>query len=80
MTARRQEDQPQAGRIYALTGWGESKSIAQGNTWAESDVTEIMPCTARAHGCKGGRCVLHAGNCSEFTRHECAHCYDILSV
>lgn len=80
MATRQQEDRPQPGRIYALTGWGEAKALSQGNTWAESDVTEVMPCTARGYGCESGRCVIHAGNCSEFTRHECANCYALLST
>ena len=34
------EDKPEQGKIYALTGGTKDKSIAQGNTWAESIVTE----------------------------------------
>jgi len=38
--ARRAEDKPEAGKIYALTGGPGSRCIANGNTWAESEVDQ----------------------------------------
>ena len=38
--ARRAEDKPEAGKIYALTGGPGSRCIANGNTWAESEVEQ----------------------------------------
>jgi len=38
--ARRAEDKPEAGKIYALTGAPGSRCIANGYTWAESEVQE----------------------------------------
>ena len=32
------EDKPQEGKVYALTGARGSRCIANGNTWAESEV------------------------------------------
>jgi len=34
------EDKPVAGKVYALTGTSSSRCIANGNTWAESEVKE----------------------------------------
>ena len=33
-------DKPEAGKIYALTGARGSRCIANGNTWAESEVKD----------------------------------------
>ena len=38
--ARRAEDKPEAGKTYALTGGPGSRCIANGNTWAESEVDQ----------------------------------------
>lgn len=38
-----QNDAPAPGRIYALTGGTDQPSIANGNTWAESEVREFAP-------------------------------------
>jgi len=34
------KDKPEPGKLYALTGCPRSPCIANGNTWAESEVTE----------------------------------------
>ena len=34
------EDKPEEGKVYALTGGPGSRCIANGNTWAESEVKE----------------------------------------
>jgi len=34
------QDKPEAGKTYALTGGPGSRCIANGNTWAESEVTD----------------------------------------
>jgi len=34
------EDKPEAGKVYALTGGPGSRCIANGNTWAESEVDQ----------------------------------------
>ena len=34
----RLQDKPEAGKVYALTGGPGSRCIANGNTWAESEV------------------------------------------
>ena len=34
------EDKPEAGKVYALTGAPGSRCIANGYTWAESEVQE----------------------------------------
>jgi hypothetical protein len=34
------EDKPEAGKVYALTGTSSSRCIANGNTWAESEVKD----------------------------------------
>ena len=36
----RTEDKPEAGKVYALTGGPGSRCIANGNTWAESEVDQ----------------------------------------
>ena len=36
----RKEDKPEAGKVYALTGGPGSRCIANGNTWAESEVDQ----------------------------------------
>ena len=36
----KKEDKPEAGKVYALTGARGSRCIANGNTWAESEVKE----------------------------------------
>ena len=36
----RLQDKPEAGKVYALTGSPGSRCIANGNTWAESEVTD----------------------------------------
>ena len=42
------EDKPEAGKVYALTGGPGSACIANGNTWAESEVTEEAPAAGRS--------------------------------
>ena len=37
------QDKPEEGKVYALTGGPGSRCIANGNTWAESEVTEADP-------------------------------------
>ena len=37
------KDEPVAGKTYALTGGLGSRCIANGNTWAESEVTDADP-------------------------------------
>ena len=39
----RLQDKPEAGKVYALTGGPGSRCIANGNTWAESEVTDADP-------------------------------------
>ena len=34
------KDKPEEGKVYALTGGPDSRCIANGNTWAESEVKE----------------------------------------
>jgi hypothetical protein len=41
------QDKPEAGKVYALTGGPGSRCIANGNTWAESEVTD--PAQAAGH-------------------------------
>ena len=36
----KKEDKPEAGKVYALTGARGSRCIANGNTWAESEVKD----------------------------------------
>ena len=38
MPNKNKEDKPEAGKVYALTGARGSRCIANGNTWAESEV------------------------------------------
>ena len=42
------EDKPEAGKVYALTGGPGSRCIANGNTWAESEVTDPAPAAGRS--------------------------------
>ena len=44
------QDKPKEGKVYALTGGRGSRCIANGNTWAESEVTD----PAQAAGTKNG--------------------------
>lgn len=37
---RSTENKPEAGKLYALTGGPGSRCIANGNTWAESEVDQ----------------------------------------
>jgi len=37
------EDKPVAGKVYALTGGPGSRCIANGNSWAESEVKDAEP-------------------------------------
>ena len=37
------QDKPKAGKVYALTGGPGSRCIANGNSWAESEVTDEDP-------------------------------------
>ena len=41
------QDKPEEGKVYALTGGPGSRCIANGNTWAESEVTEEAPAAGR---------------------------------
>ena len=36
----KKEDKPEAGKVYALTGARGSRCIANGNTWAGSEVKD----------------------------------------
>ncbi|MBV6340357.1 hypothetical protein [Candidatus Magnetobacterium casense] len=40
--AERGYDAPESGKVYALTGGNDEKSIAAGNTWKESEVGETI--------------------------------------
>ena len=40
------QDKPEAGKTYALTGGPGSRCIANGNTWAEAEVTDADPAAA----------------------------------
>ena len=42
----RLQDKPEAGKTYALTGGLGSRCIANGNSWAESEVTDADPAAA----------------------------------
>ena len=42
-TKDRVQDKPVGGKVYALTGGPNSRCIANGKTWAESEVTEAQP-------------------------------------
>ena len=44
----RLQDKPEAGKVYALTGGPGSRCIANGNSWSESEVTDVDP-AARTH-------------------------------
>ena len=37
---KKKEDKPEAGKTYALTGARGSRCIANGNSWAESEVKD----------------------------------------
>ena len=43
----RLQDKPVEGKVYALTGGPGSRCIANGNTWAESEVPEEAPAAGR---------------------------------
>ena len=43
----RLQDKPEAGKVYALTGGPGSRCIANGNTWAESEVIDPAPAAGR---------------------------------
>ena len=45
------QDKPKAGKVYALTGAPGSRCIANGNTWAESEVTDADPAAGRTDDC-----------------------------
>ena len=36
------EDKPEAGKVYALTGGPGSRCIANGNSWKESEVKDLV--------------------------------------
>lgn len=38
------EDRPEPGKVYALSGGLDSLAIANGNTWAESEVHVCVKC------------------------------------
>tara|TARA_A100001201_G_C3919553_1_gene150145 strand:+ start:32 stop:424 length:393 start_codon:yes stop_codon:yes gene_type:complete len=42
------EDKPEEGKVYALTGGPGSRCIANGNSWAESEVTDADPAAGHA--------------------------------
>ena len=42
------KDEPVAGKTYALTGGPGSRCIANGNTWAESEVIDPCPAAGRS--------------------------------
>jgi len=46
--AARSIDKPEEGKVYALTGGTGSRCIANGNTWAESEVKEDGPAAGAA--------------------------------
>jgi len=43
-------DKPEEGKVYALTGARGSRCIANGNSWAESEVTDADPAAGRTRG------------------------------
>ena len=47
----RLQDKPEAGKVYALTGGPGSRCIANGNSWAESEVTDPAPAAGRINDC-----------------------------
>ena len=38
-----ENDKPEEGKVYALTGGPGSRCIANGNSWSESEVTDADP-------------------------------------
>ena len=44
----RLQDKPEAGKVYALTGGPGSRCIANGNSWSESEVTDVDPAAGRS--------------------------------
>ena len=40
--ASKKEEKPKEGKVYALTGGPNDKCIANGNTWAESEVKDCL--------------------------------------
>ena len=44
----RLQDKPEAGKVYALTGGPGSRCIANGNTWAESEVKDPSSAAGRS--------------------------------
>ena len=42
------KDEPVAGKTYALTGGPGSRCIANGNSWAESEVTDTAQAAGRS--------------------------------
>ena len=46
--AAHSNDKPEEGKVYALTGAPGSRCIANGNTWAESEVKEGGPAAGAA--------------------------------
>ena len=41
------QDKPEEGKVYALTGGPGARCIANGNTWAESEVIDPAPAAGR---------------------------------
>ena len=68
------QDKPQAGKIYSLTGATGTNCIANGNTWADSEVvekTKSNPCEWREG--KGYE-QLQSGYDEIHSRIECTYC------
>ena len=42
-SANEKKDKPMPGKTYALTGGPRSRCIANGNSWAESEVKDAEP-------------------------------------
>lgn len=38
------EDRPEYGKVYALTGGMDTPALSNGNTWAESEVQTCIRC------------------------------------
>jgi hypothetical protein len=47
----RLQDKPEAGKVYALTGASGSRCIANGYSWAESEVTDPAPAAGCTDDC-----------------------------